>query len=83
MVAAVYTTDLVTITPADTTTGFSEPTSSTAGGLPALEADYFIQGTNCVSKTFNATGIGGLAYTGTAVTIPTDGAAYAWTYFYG
>jgi len=81
MVAAVYTTDLVTITPADTTTGFSEPTSSTAGGLPALEADYFIQGTNCVSKTFNATGIGGLAYTGTAVTIPTDGAAYAWTYF--
>jgi len=82
MAVAAYTTDLAVITVADATTGFAEPTSATAGGLAALESDYFIQGTNCVSKTFNATGLGGLAYTaGANVTIPTDGAFYTWVYF--
>lgn len=81
MAAAAYTTDLTVITVADAITNFAEPTSSTAGGLAALEADYFIQGTNCVSKTFNATGIGGLAYTGGNITIPTDGAFYTWVYY--
>jgi hypothetical protein len=81
MAAATYTTDLAVITVSDATTGFTEPTGSTAGGTPTLEADYFIQGTNCISKTFNGTAVGGLAYTGTAVTIPTDGAVYSWIYF--
>lgn len=81
MAAATYTTDLITLTVSDTITGYTEPTGSTQGGTPSLESDYFIQGTNCVSKTFNATGIGGLAYTTTAVTIPTDGAVYVWAYF--
>lgn len=81
MAAASYTTDLTLLTNADSTTGFTEPTNSAQGGTPVLEADYFIQGTNCVSKTFNATGVGGLAYTTTAVTVPTDGAVYTWVYF--
>jgi len=82
MAAASYTTDLAVLSVADATTGFTEPTSGTAGGTPVLEADYFIQGTNCVSKTFNAAGLGGLMYTaGAGVTIPTDGAAFHWIYF--
>jgi hypothetical protein len=82
MAAATYTTDLAVLTLCDSTTGITEPTGSAVGGTPALEADYFIQGTNCVSKTFNASGVGGLAYTaGAAVTIPTDGAVYTWAYY--
>lgn len=81
MAAAAYTTDLVTISTAEATTGYAEPTGSTAGGVPTLENEYFIQGSNCISKTFNATGTGGLAFTGTAQTLPTDGAAYVWAYF--
>jgi len=81
MAAASYTTDLTVLSAADATTGFSEPSGSIAGGTPVLEADYFIQGTNCVSKSFNATGVGGLAYTGSNVTIPTDGAFFTWIYF--
>lgn len=81
MAAASYTTDLTVLSLADATTGFTEPTGGTQGGAATLEADYFIQGTNCVSKTFNASGNGGLVYTTTAVTIPTDGAAFQWVYF--
>lgn len=82
MAAATYTTDLTTLTTSDTSTGFSEPVGSAAGGPPSAENDYFIQGTQCVSKTFNATGVGGMAYdNGAGVTIPTDGAVYTWVYF--
>lgn len=81
MAAAVYTTDLVTISTAESVTGYTEPTGSAAGGTPALENEYFIQGANCVVKAFNATGVGGLAFTGAAQTLPTDGAAYVWAYF--
>lgn len=81
MAAATYTTDLTTISDAESTTGYSEPTGSIAGGTPSLENEYFIQGSNCISKTFNATGVGGLAFTGANQTLPTDGAAYIWAYF--
>lgn len=82
MTAPAYATDLVTLNTAEVTTGFAEPGTWTAGGLPAAEADYFIQGTGCISKTYNATGLGGLVYTaGAGVTIPADGAMLAWQYF--
>jgi hypothetical protein len=81
MAAAAYTTDLTLLSNADATTGWSEPTGATAGGIPDNETDYYIQGTACVSKTFNATGLGGLVYNnGAGVTIPTDGAFMAWLY---
>lgn len=83
MAAAAYTTDLVTITTAEvSTTGWSEPTGATAGGTPAAETDYFIHGQGCISKTFNATGLGGLGYTPSlAQTLPLDGAVYIWQYY--
>jgi hypothetical protein len=83
MAAASYTTDLTALSTAQATTGWAEPGTWTAGGTPALEADYFINGGACISKTFNAAnGIGGLVYTaGAGVTIPTDGAFLAWVYY--
>jgi hypothetical protein len=83
MTAAAYTTDLSLLDNAQTsTTGWSEPGTWTAGGTPAAETDYFIHGTGCISKTYNATGLGGLVFTaGAGVTIPTDGAFLCWTYF--
>jgi hypothetical protein len=59
-----------------------EPTGSTAGTTIATETDHFVVGTACVSKIFNATGVGGLGFlNATAVTVPTDGAVYMWTNF--
>jgi len=59
----------------------SEPGTDTAGGLPAAEVDYFIQGTGCISKTFNATGIGGLIYNSSSgKTVPSPGAYFCWIY---
>lgn len=81
MAAATYGTDLVTISTAESVTGYAEPTNSAAGGTPTLENEYFIQGGNCIAKSFNATGVGGLAFTGGNQTLPTDGAAYIWAYF--
>lgn len=82
MAAPTYTTDLTTISTAEAITNFSEPTGSTQGGTPTRETDFFIQGSFCVSKTFNATGVGGLAYTNASnLTIPTNGAVYTWIYF--
>jgi len=82
MTAASYTTDLTTLSTAEATTGYTEPTGATAGGIAIAEVDYFIQGTGCISKTFNATGLGGLHYNnGSGVTIPTDGAYIAWIYY--
>lgn len=82
MAAAAYTTDLTVLSSAQTTTGWAEPGTWTSGGLPAAETDYFINGTACVSKTFNSVSLGGLVYTaGAGVTIPTDGAFLCWQYF--
>ena len=82
MAAPNYTTDLTTINTAEATTGYTEPTGATAGGIAVAEVDYFIQGTGCISKTFNATGLGGLHYNnGSGVTIPTDGSYIAWIYY--
>jgi hypothetical protein len=82
MAAASYTTDLTTLSTAQATTGWSEPGTWLAGGTPTAETDYFINGTSCVSKTYNAAGLGGLVYTaGAGVTIPTDGAFLCWQYF--
>lgn len=82
MAAASYTTDLSTLSTAQATTGWTEPGTWTAGGTPSAETDYFINGTVCISKTYNAAGIGGLVYTaGAGVTIPTDGAFLCWQYF--
>lgn len=82
MAAPSYTTDLITLNDAQSTTNWSEPTGAAQGGIPVAETDYFIQNTGCISKTFNATGLGGVHYNnGAGITIPSDGAYLAWIYF--
>lgn len=81
MAAPTYTTDLQVLSLADTVTGWSEPTGATAGGAQTLETDYFLQGTNCITKTMNATGLAGLAYTnGTNITFTGDTVFYIWNF---
>lgn len=87
MAAPSYTTDLSgqTLTSADAITGFGEPTATgwTAGAAnPQNQTECFIQGNASVSKTYNATGVGGMAFNnGSGVTIPTDGAFTCWGYW--
>lgn len=80
MAAPSYTTDLALIHDCQTATGWAEPTatgwtsiSSIAGG----ETDFFIQGSACNSATVKS-GIGGLLYDATSLTIPTNGAILLW-----
>jgi hypothetical protein len=80
-----YTTDLATISAADALGTWVEPSTWTGGAAPALESDYFLQGTNCVSKAFT-TGtpplLGGSVFDNAAgVTVPTDGAVFVWFYY--
>lgn len=82
MAAASYTTDLVLISECEVTTNFTEPTGATAGGTAAQENEFFVQNSFSISKTFNATGLGGLHFNnGAGVTIPTDGAVFTWIYW--
>lgn len=84
MAAASYTTDLVTLNLLDTdaSPAVGEPTGSTAGTTIATETDHYVAGTACVSKIFNATGVGGLGFLAASpITVPTDGAVYMWTTF--
>lgn len=84
MAAATYITDLNTINILDSnSTPFAvgEPTGSTAGTTIATETDHFVVGTACVSKIFNATGVGGLGFSATPQVLPADGAFYMWTNF--
>jgi hypothetical protein len=87
MAAPTYATNLVNITTAEATTGF---TGVGGGGALAAETDFFIQGSFCVSKatatTWDTAGTprGGALYNnGAGVTIPTDGAVLTWIYWWG
>lgn len=82
MAISAYGTDLIDISTADSVTNWSEPTGATAGGAPTLETDYFLQGTNCITKTMNATGLAGLAFTNaTALTFTGNTSFYVWNFF--
>lgn len=75
MAAAAYTTDLTDITTSETVTGWS----ALGGGAAALsdETDYFIQGTQCVSKGgFTAT-TKGIAFNA-ATTVTAGDAVFIW-----
>ena len=85
-----YRTDLFTLNVVESPSSDStlqEFTGATAGGQGGNqgktdETDFFIQDSQCLSKTFNATGIGGFGYEApTAFTVPADGATYTWTYW--
>lgn len=83
MPAASYSIpELTTLNTGESTTNWSEPGTWTAGGLPVAETDYFIQGTGCIDKTFNATGLGGLIYNaGSDQALASDEVFLAWLYF--
>lgn len=73
--------ELTTMNTGEAVTNWAEPGTWTAGGLPVAETDYFIQGTGCIDKTFNATGLGGLMYSAGAQTIGSPNAYFAWVWF--
>ena len=83
MTAASYSIpELTTMNTGEATTNWAEPGTWTAGGLPVAETDYFIQGTGCIDKTFNATGLGGLMYNSGADQALTSTEVFlAWVYF--
>ena len=80
MVAAVYTSDLTDLIPADTTT--LSNWASLGGGASGLniETDYFIQGSSCVSKNAFASATKGMVEdtTNTALTAGDLSATYTW-----
>lgn len=87
---AFYRTDLFTLNVVENPSSdntLQEFTGATAGGQGGNqgktdETDFFIQDSQCLSKTFNATGIGGFGYEApSAFTVPADGATYTWTYW--
>ena len=88
MAAASYTTNLVDITTAEGTTGF---TAVGGGGAIAYqETDFYIQGSFCLSKatnnTWDSSGTprgGALFNNGAGITVPTDGAVLNWIYWWG
>lgn len=84
MAAPVYATDLSDIL-ADmaSTTGWTA-LGGGASGLVAPETDFFIQGSNCISKAGWSSAIKGMIYNfGSGVTVPTTGAVLMWIYYWG
>jgi len=57
MGAPVYTTDLQNIALGEAGETWGEPAGALGGGMPAAgDADMFVQGTACASKSMNTTG---------------------------
>jgi len=83
MAAASYTTDLTTYTDCTTVTGFAEATGMTdTDGTGVADSDLAIHGSVCVSESQRKSGLGSLVYTGTAPTLPTNGAFFVWFKFF-
>lgn len=81
MAAPNYTTDLAVISLCDALGTWVEPGTWIAGQAPVLESDYYIQGTNCISHPFNATGLGGSIFNNASgITVPGSGAVMFWCY---
>lgn len=83
MAAPVYATDLTDIlVDMANTTGWTALGGGGAG-LVAPETDFYIQGSNCISKAGWSTALRGMIYgAGAAVTVPTNGAVMMWIYYW-
>lgn len=83
MAVPVYATDLTDIlTDMASTTGWTA-IGGGASGLVAPETDFFVQGSNCISKAGWSTAIKGMIYlAGAGVTVPTTGAVFMWIYYW-
>jgi len=85
MTAPAYATDLADIDLADALGTWVETGTWTQGAAPALEADFFIQGSGCAHKIWSSGGSGGTAggsimNSGGGKTIPSPGGFFAWLY---
>ena len=77
-----YTEDLTDIELAITAWG--ELTGATAGLASAIETDWFLEGTSCVSKPFATAGLGSMAYVNASpISIPSGSATFHWIFFGG
>lgn len=84
MAAPSYTTGLTDLKLAESADTWAEPTASgwIAGGAPSADSENFIQGAASFSKTFNATGVGGMMADYVSNAQPgTDGAFLVWLYW--
>lgn len=86
MTAPSYTTDLTSgvISECNAIGTWVEPAATgwTYGAGPALDGENYIQSTGCISKAFNAAGVGGMIFNNAAgITLPTDGAFLGWCYW--
>jgi len=78
-----YSTDLATQTDCSSVTGFSEASGFTStDGTGVADTDLAIYGSVCVTESQRKSGAGSLFYTGTARTLPTDGAFFIWFKFF-
>jgi len=83
MAAPTYTSDLADISLATAAETWVEPTNATSGGLPIDETDFFIEGTQCKSKSYNTTGQGGACRDyGSNIAITSGKAVYTWVYWW-
>ena len=83
MAAPTYTTDLLTYNDMTSTTGWSEAQGMTStDGAGEVDPDLGILGSSCLSESQRKTGLGSLVYTGTAPTLPTNGAFFIWQKFF-
>ena len=77
-----YTEDLTDIELA--VTAWGELTGAIAGLASAIETDWFLEGTSCVSKPFATAGLGSMAYVNASpITIPSGSATFHWVFFGG
>lgn len=83
MSAPVYASDLTDIlVDMAATTGWTA-LGGGASGLVAPETDFFIQGSNCISKAGWSTATKGMIYNnGSGITVPSGKAVYMWQYFW-
>lgn len=83
MAAPVYASDLVSIiSDMASTTGWTA-LGGGAAGLTAPETDYFIQGSNCISKAGWSTATKGMIYNnGSGITVASGDAVWFWIYFW-
>jgi len=82
---ATYSTDLTTITTAESGT-LGEFTDLASGGSPAQSGEQFIQGTDCFSQNTGNKGVGltiSLVFdNGAGVTFATDEVVFAWLFYF-
>lgn len=83
MAAPTYASDLTDIlTDMASTTGWTA-LGGGASGLVAPETDFFIQGSNCISKAGWSTATKGMIFgNASGITVPSGKAVYIWIYFW-